>query len=117
MKNFWMMLVVAGLCLSACGRQDTKLQDSWIGKWTGPEGTSLLISHDTQKHRYLVSIQSLDYLRTYIARAKDDTLVFKREGEKSTITAGDGQATGMKWLADKRDCLIIRSGQQAFCRK
>ena len=32
-----------------------------------------------------------------------------------TITATDGEATGMKWLLDKQNCLTVRSGE-GYCR-
>jgi hypothetical protein len=33
---------------------------------------------------------------------------FKRNGQAETIRSGKCERTGMKWLADKKDCLLIR---------
>ena len=115
MKNL-LILIATGLFLTACGQPDTTLQDGWLGKWTGPEGTALMLSKDVKKGRYLVSIQSLDSLKTYIARPEGRGLEFKRDGIRETVLAGNGESTGMKWLADKKECLVIRSGE-GFCRK
>jgi hypothetical protein len=32
------------------------------------------------------------------------------------LRATDGAGTGMKWLADKTDCLVVAPGE-GFCRK
>ena len=36
-------------------------------------------------------------------------------GKQEKIYATNGIGTGMKWLADKNDCLAIRPGE-GFCR-
>ena len=40
---------------------------------------------------------------------------FQRDGKSETISAGSGRDTGMKWLLDKKNCLIIKIGE-GFCR-
>lgn len=115
MKHFLIVTMMA-LLLSSCSSRNTAVTDSWLGKWTGPEGTYLLLSKDTKKKRYVLSIQSLDYLQSYLARPVNDHLEFKRNGKVQMVRSGPGKATGMKWLQDKKECLIIKQGE-AFCRK
>lgn len=88
--------------------------DAWLGQWNGPEGTFLLLSKDGEK--YVIKIQSLDGPNTYEGVSAGDRIEFERDGRRESIHAGNGEATGMKWLLDKKDCLIIKTGE-GFCRK
>ena len=87
--------------------------DKLLGKWIGPEGTTLLLSQ--KDDHYEVKIQSLDGPNTYEGVAAGDRIEFKRDGNTELIRAGSGKETGMKWLVDKKDCLIIKEGE-GFCR-
>jgi hypothetical protein len=88
--------------------------DKWLGKWIGPEGTFLLLSKNGDK--YAVKIQSLDGPETFEGVAAGDRIQFQRNGKTETIRAGNGKETGMKWLMDEKDCLIINEGE-GYCRK
>jgi hypothetical protein len=92
----------------------TAITDQWLGLWTGPEGTSLLLARTGT--RYTVKIQSLDGPATYTGTPAGDHIEFIRNGKLETIHAGDGQATGMKWLLDEKNCLVIQKSE-GFCRK
>lgn len=85
----------------------------WVGKWVGPEGTYLEITQVAG--RYTVNIRNLDGVRTFPAEILEDGLAFQRDGVPEFIRATDGKGTGMKWLADKSDCLGIRPGE-GYCR-
>lgn len=87
--------------------------DAWLGQWIGPEGTYLLLSSDGEK--YVVKIQSLDGPATYPGVAAGTQIQFERQGTTEFIRAGNGEATGMKWLLDRKNCLIIKTGE-GFCR-
>ena len=87
--------------------------DKWLGQWNGPEGTFLLLSKNGDK--YAVKIQSLDGPATYEGDPAGDRIHFTRDGKTESIVAGSGQETGMKWLLDKKNCLIIKTGE-GFCR-
>jgi hypothetical protein len=88
--------------------------ESWLGQWNGPEGTYLLLSKEGG--RWMVTIQSLDGPQTYEGvAAGGDHLEFERDGKLESIRAASGQQTGMKWLLEKSDCLMIRTGE-GFCR-
>ncbi len=87
--------------------------DAWVGKWQGPEGTFLNI--EGNKGVYTLTIQNLDGPKTYAGRTLGDRISFDRDGVAETIHASDGKDTSMKWLADKKNCLMIREGE-GFCR-
>jgi hypothetical protein len=78
----------------------------WLGKWIGPEGTFLVLAKNGSK--YVVEIHSLDGAATYEGTSAGDRIEFQRGGKTESIHAGSGQETGMKWLLDKKNCLIIQ---------
>src|SRR5690349_11542966 len=71
--------------------------DGWVGEWKGPEGTSLRITK--QQVGYEVVVTNLDGPREFAGVASNDVLQFERDGTTESVHAGDGVATGMKWLA------------------
>lgn len=87
--------------------------EGWIGQWNGPEGTFLRLSGG-QGH-YDITIQNLDGPRHFKGRAAGAHIGFERDGLAETLRHTDGQATGMKWLDGKRDCLTVRAGE-GYCR-
>lgn len=87
--------------------------DSWVGRWNGPEGTFLEVTGGPGTYR--VTVQNLDGPRSFDAKAGSGTLVFMRDGVTETLRPGNGVDTGMKWLADKRDCLVLKAGE-GYCR-
>ena len=90
----------------------SNVTDKWLGQWNGPEGTYLLLSKSGDQ--YIVKIQSLDGPATYEGVAAGDRIEFKRDGKTEFIRAGSGKETGMKWLLEKKDCLIIKQGAKDF---
>ena len=102
--------------VNAVGSSDanaTKFTDQWIGKWNGPEGTFIHIVGGNGK--YALTIQNLDGPRTFNAYAKGDYIVFERNGLNESLRASSGAETGMKWLAEKTNCLKVRTGE-GYCR-
>lgn len=87
--------------------------DKWLGKWTGPEGTALTLVGGNGK--YEVTIRNLDGPRTFPGVANGNHIDFTRDGTKESIHATNGKDTGMKWLADKTDCLTVHTGE-GYCR-
>jgi hypothetical protein len=87
--------------------------DGWLGRWDGPEGTFLQISK--AGGQYVVVIQDLDGPKSFAGFADGHRIRFVRDGKTEYISAGDGEATGMKWLADKKDCLLTKTGE-GWCR-
>lgn len=87
--------------------------DQWIRQWNGPEGTFVRITGGSG--HYEVTVQNLDGPRTFVGRAAGEKIEFERDGQRETLTASDGAGTGMKWLAEKKDCLKVRTGE-GYCR-
>lgn len=87
--------------------------DKWLGQWNGPEGTFLKLAGG--QGRYDIIIQNLDGPRPFTGRASGEHIEFERDGRLETLRATDGQATGMKWLGGKKDCLTVRAGE-GYCR-
>lgn len=104
---------LSSVAVSSIAATTPALTDSWRGKWNGPEGAFLEISGTDGK--YTIVIQDLDGPKTYEGVNNHNQIEFERNGETETIRASNGAETGMKWLADKLDCLTIHTGE-GFCR-
>jgi hypothetical protein len=65
----------------------------WVNG-SGPEGTYLSLSKSG-----------------YDGTSAGERIEFQHNGKKESIHAGSGVDTGMKWLLNKKDCSIIRSGE------
>ncbi len=87
--------------------------DQWIGQWNGPEGTFVRITGGSG--HYEVTVQNLDGPRTFVGRTVGNTIEFERDGQREVLRASNGEQTGMKWLAGKKDCLTVRAGE-GYCR-
>ena len=97
---------------SAVGKLPT---DAWIGKWIGVEGLVLDIQPAGEPGHYVLSVTLLDGTNSYDGTADGDMIRFIRNGRPESIRAATGAATGLKWLADKQNCLMIQQGE-GFCR-
>lgn len=110
------LLWLALFSVAACSHQDTPhtTAANWIGQWTGPEDTSLKIQQNGEGI-YRVTITDLDGPRGFAGTSAPGGIAIARDSEKLTIRHGSGADTGMKWLADKRDCLIV-APHEGYCR-
>lgn len=86
---------------------------AWVGQWRGPEGTFLEI--DRAGSQYRITIVDLDGERSFRGELRRGTLTFVRDGVEESLRAGTGDDTGMKWLAGKHDCLVVKVGE-GYCR-
>ncbi|WP_248751318.1 lipoprotein [Pseudomonas sp. MWU15-20650] len=94
--------------------------DKWVGQWIGVEGLNLTIAKDDSIGRghYLLTMRyglDADDSGTFKGEAAEDGIAFTRPDGPQLLRAGDGEATGLKWLADKKDCLIVATGE-GYCR-
>ena len=87
--------------------------DAWAGRWTGPEGTYLAIAG--AGGIYEITVKDLDAARTFNGSAAGNRIEFQRDGVMESIRATNGDETGMKWLAGKKNCLTIKTGE-GYCR-
>ncbi|KFC51562.1 hypothetical protein DK37_00455 [Halomonas sp. SUBG004] len=132
------LALIAVLLLSGCGSNtasssapapDTateqhpshhQLTDQWIGRWTGVEGLFLDISKNEPAGpgHYLLEMQyglDADQRGTFEGQATAEGIRFSRDDGAQLLRAGDGEATGMKWLLEKEDCLVVKTGE-GYCR-
>lgn len=88
---------------------------AWEGTWTGPEGTALQLVQFANGNYGLV-ITDLDGEHAFEGSAEAGGIRFERDGIQELLHATDGEGTGMKWLADERNCLTVKEGE-GFCRR
>jgi hypothetical protein len=91
--------------------------DAWIGQWNGVEGTYLKIEAAGAPGQYTLNQGTLDGVKTYQGAASGEAITFSRTpgGPIETVRAGTGDETGLKWLAGKSNCLVIKAGE-GYCR-
>ncbi|MBP5979423.1 MAG: hypothetical protein KA748_04390 [Halomonas sp.] len=97
-----------------------EVTDQWVGRWVGVEGLVLDVSQDDSAGpgHYLLEMQyglDADQSGTFEGQATDEGISFSRDDGQQLLRAGDGEATGLKWLAEKEDCLVVQSGE-GYCR-
>ncbi|HEY8190932.1 MAG TPA: hypothetical protein VIG74_00805 [Alphaproteobacteria bacterium] len=100
------------LILTACSPHSLE-HNSLPGHWTGVEGTALDIA--SAENGFTVTITNLDGPRSFPAAPTPAGIAFTRDGENLTIRPGTGADTGMKWLADKKDCVTV-APHEGYCR-
>lgn len=89
--------------------------EKWAGRWIGVEGTYLVVTPTGSGTASLEMQYDLDNKGTYPATVTPEGLRFTRGGEQMLLHPSDGDATGLKWLAGKKDCLTVKSGE-GYCR-
>jgi hypothetical protein len=90
--------------------------DDWIGEWRGVEGTMLTIARGDVPGRYRLTMQyTLDDRGSFDGLATEQGIAFARPDGDHVLRSSDGDATGLKWLAGKRDCLTVKQGE-GYCR-
>lgn len=96
----------------------TDVTSGWIGRWTGPEGLFLDIqpAGGAPGQYSLIIKDNLDTQGEYAGSAKTGAIIFTRNGKAEQIRAGAGDETGFKYLAGKKDCLIVVPGKEGYCR-
>ena len=100
------------------GAADIPDRSAWAGKWTGVEGTYATI---TSKGDGKFSIDMKyglddDMKGVFDGTATADGIRFKRGDSMVTLKKATGEETGMKWLAGKKDCLVVEAGAEGYCR-
>lgn len=97
---------------------DPARTDAWVGRWRGVEGLNLVIEKDRAKgpgHYVLHDQYTLDDKGVFQGVTDGDGIRFERPDGTQHLEATDGEATGLKHLAGKRDCLTVKSGE-GYCR-
>lgn len=88
-----------------------------VGRWTGVEGTYLIVKRGARPGTYRLTMQwSLDDKGSFDGVARGDTIEFDRGATRETLRPTNGDATGLKYLAGKKDCLTVKVGE-GYCRE
>lgn len=91
-------------------------RDDWVGRWKGVEGTYLVVSKGKDAGTYKLEMQyTLDDKGSFDGKGTSTGISFKRPDGEQTLHPSDGDATGLKWLAGKKDCLTVHTGE-GYCR-
>lgn len=88
---------------------------AWAGKWTGPEGMFATVTPAADGKVSLEMQSDLDTKGSYEGTATADGISFKRGEETLVLKKATGDETGLKYLAGKKDCLMVKSGE-GYCR-
>lgn len=128
-------LLLALGTLAACGRASVVANDTantpaatpsasaapsrterhYLGRWTGVEGMYVDVAKRTGGGVTLTMQWDLDHKGRFDGSVTAEGLRFMRDGVAEVAVPGSGDATGLKWLAGKNDCLIVKAGE-GYCR-
>lgn len=87
----------------------------YVGRWIGVEGTYLTVAEKAGGGVTLDMQWDLDHKGRFDGSITPEGLRFERDGVQQTATRTDGDATGLKYLAGKTDCLTVKPGE-GYCR-
>lgn len=90
-------------------------EERYLGRWIGVEGMYLTVTRRAGGGVTLDMQWDLDHRGTFAGSVTAEGLRFMRAGVAETAVLGDGDATGLKWLAGKKECLIVKPGE-GYCR-
>ena len=89
---------------------------NYTGRWIGVEGMVLDIARAGAPGHYDLTMQwDLDNKGKFDGTINGRTITFVRNDIVETLRPTDGDATGLKYLAGKTDCLTVKSGE-GYCR-
>jgi hypothetical protein len=92
-----------------------KTEADYLGRWTGVEGMYLVVASRPGGGVSLEMQWDLDRKGTFDGSVTAEGLRFVREGVAETAVHSNGDATGLKYLAGKQDCLTVKPGE-GYCR-
>jgi len=87
----------------------------YLGRWIGVEGMYLVVTDPAQGDVKLEMQYDLDNKGNFVGTVTPEGIRFERGGEQLLLRPSDGDATGLKWLAGKQDCLTVKPGE-GYCR-
>jgi len=104
------LLMLSVLLLAAC-----EPSSPMVGKWQGANGAWIDVL-DTENGTYGVMISDASGPITLGGTlSKDGRIYFQRNGINESIRPGTGKEAGVKELAEKQNCIIIKTGE-GYCR-
>lgn len=104
--------------------QDSETSNShahadWAGLWIGVEGLFVFITV-TEPGAYELEMmgetgEEGDNIRLP-GRDAEGGITFERNGDTLLLHAATGEETGLKWLAEMKNCLMVQESE-GFCRE
>lgn len=95
--------------------ETAKGEGDYLGFWRGVEGTYLKVSRRDEGGVTMEMQYDLDNKVTLPGSVTAEGLRFTRNGVAEIARPSDGEATQLKWLLDKKDCLTVKPGE-GYCR-
>lgn len=92
-----------------------KQQTDYLGRWTGVEGMYLAVVANPGGGVTLDMQWDLDNKGMFDGSVTAEGLRFMRNDVAEIAVHTDGDATGLKYLAGKQDCLTVKPGE-GYCR-
>lgn len=92
-----------------------KVEADYLGRWTGVEGMYLVVASKPGGGVTLDMQWDLDNKGNFDGSVTAEGLRFMRNDVAETAVHTDGDATGLKYLAGKQDCLTVKPGE-GYCR-
>lgn len=92
-----------------------KVEADYLGRWTGVEGMYLVVAAKPGGGVTLDMQWDLDNKGKFDGSVTAEGLRFMRNGVAENAVHTDGDATGLKHLAGKQDCLTVKSGE-GYCK-
>lgn len=92
-----------------------KVEADYLGRWTGVEGMYLVVASRPGGGVTLEMQWDLDNRGTFDGSVTAEGLRFMRNGVAESAVHSNGDATGLKHLAGKQDCLTVKPGE-GYCR-
>ena len=87
----------------------------YLGRWIGVEGMYLVVAPKTGGGVTLEMQWDLDNKDTLDGSVTAEGLRFMRNGVSEIAVRSNGDATGLKYLAGKMECLTVKQGE-GYCR-
>ena len=89
----------------------------YTGRWIGVEGMVLDVAPTATPGHYALTMQwDLDNKGKFDGTVTGNTISFDRGGIRETLRPTNGDATGLKYLFGKTDCLTVKPGE-GYCRE
>lgn len=92
-----------------------QMEAGYLGRWTGVEGMYLVVASKPGGGVTLDMQWDLDNKGTFDGSVTAEGLRFMRNGVAESAVHTNGEATGLKYLAGKQDCLTVKPGE-GYCR-
>ena len=92
-----------------------KTEADYVGRWTGVEGMYLVVASKPDGGVTLDMQWDLDNKGTFEGSVTAEGLRFMRNEIAENAVHTNGDATGLKNLAGKQDCLTVKPGE-GYCR-